>query len=76
MTPIGLLGERMLIKPEDLQGKVVLFGAGDRSAVGTLRGLEGKAFDEPVEALGGRDYQLATPYAWASDECVVKGLLN
>jgi len=76
MTPIGLLGERMLIKPEDLQGKVLLFGAGDRSAVGTLRGLEGKAFDEPVEALGGRDYQLATPYAWASDEGIVKGLLN
>lgn len=76
MTPIGLLGERMLIKPEDLQGKVVLFGAGDRSAVGTLRSLEGKAFDEPVEALGGRDYQLATPYAWASDEGIVRGLLN
>jgi len=76
MTPIGLLGERALINPEALQGKVLLFGAGDRSAVGTLRGLEGKPFDEPVEALGGRDYQLATPYAWASDEGIVTGLLN
>lgn len=76
MEPVDLLGQRMVINPADLQNKILLFGAGDRSAVGTLKGIEGQPFDTPVDALGGRDYQLATPYAWASDEGVVRGLLN
>lgn len=74
--PIGLLGQRMLIKPEDLQGKVVLFGAGDRSGTGLLSGVDDVKFNQPVEMLGGRDYQLATPYAWASGKGVITSLLN
>ncbi len=70
-----LMPERKVIKPENLLGKVALFGAGDRSGVGTLRSLSGQVFDEPVSALGGRDYQLATPYAWASGEGIISGLL-
>ena len=70
-----LMPERKVVKPENLLGKVALFGAGDRSGVGVLKSLSGQVFDEPVSALGGRDYQLATPYAWASDEGVISGLL-
>jgi hypothetical protein len=70
-----LFPDRKIVKPESLLGKVALFGAGDRSGVGTLKSLSGQVFDEPVSALGGRDYQLATPYAWASDEGVISGLL-
>lgn len=74
--PMSLLfPDRKIVKPESLLGKVALFGAGDRSGVGTLKSLSGQVFDEPVSALGGRDYQLATPYAWASDEGVISGLL-
>ena len=70
-----LMPERKVIKPENLLGKVALFGAGDRSGVGVLKSLSGQVFDEPVSALGGRDYQLATPYAWASGEGIISGLL-
>lgn len=76
IEPIGLLGQRMTIKPEDLQNKILLFGAGDRTGTGLLRGIDDIKFDEPVTMLGGRDYQLATPYAWASGEGVVTSLLN
>lgn len=75
-SPIELLTPpREIIKPEGLLGKVALFGAGDRSGVGVLDSLAGQKFDQPVTALGGRDYQRATPYAWASDEGVISGLL-
>lgn len=73
---IGLLGQRALIKPEDLQGKILLFGAGDRSGTGLLTGLDGMKFETPVEMLGGRNYQLVTPDAWASGQSVVTDLLN
>ena len=77
MAPRSLLiPERKIVGPEALQGKIMLFGPGDRTGVGLLTGVEGRTFDTPVEALGGRDYQLATPYAWASDEGVITGLLN
>jgi hypothetical protein len=76
IEPIGLLGQRMTIKPEDLQNKILLFGAGDRTGTGLLRGIDDVKFDEPVVMLGGRDYQLATPYAWASGEGIVTSLLN
>jgi len=77
MAPRSLLiPERKIVTPEYLQNSVILFGPGDRTGVGLLRGIEGQEFDIPVEALGGRDYQLATPYAWASGESVVSDLLN
>jgi len=76
IEPIGLLGQRMTIRPEDLQNKILLFGAGDRTGTGLLRGIDDVKFDEPVVMLGGRDYQLATPDAWASGESVVTSLLN
>jgi len=76
IEPIGLLGQRMTIKPEDLQNKILLFGAGDRTGTGLLRGIDDVKFDEPLLMLGGRDYQLATPYAWASGEGIVTSLLN
>ena len=76
MTPRSLLTDRKVVSPDFFENKILLFGAGDRSAVGNLASLEGVKFDEPVEALGGRDYQLATPYGWASDYGVAKGILN
>lgn len=77
LAPASLLmPERKVVSPSDLQNKVILFGAGDRSGVGLLSRIGDTEFDEPVVALGGRDYQLATPYAWASDEGLITGLLN
>ena len=76
IEPISLLGERAVIKPEDLQGKVLMFGPGDRTGTGLLSGIDDVKFDEPIEMLGGRDYQLATPYGWASGESVISRILN
>ena len=77
MAPRSLLiPEREVVMPERLQNSVILFGPGDRTGVGLLSGVAGQKFDVPVEALGGRDYQLAPPYAWASGEGVVSDLLN
>ena len=77
MAPRSLLiPEREIVAPEALQGSIMLFGPGDRSGVGLLKGVGDEKFDIPVEALGGRDYQRATPYAWASDEGIISGLLS
>lgn len=76
IEPISLLGERAVVSPEYLEDTILLFGPGDRSGTGLLTSLEGQKFDEPVLGLGGRNYQLATPYAWASNESVVTDILN
>tara|TARA_Y100000004_G_scaffold121584_1_gene136663 strand:+ start:2223 stop:3626 length:1404 start_codon:yes stop_codon:yes gene_type:complete len=76
LEPIDLLGQRMVVKPEDIQNTVLLFGAGDRTGTGLLKAVDDVVFDEPVEMLGGRNFQLATPDAWASGKSVVTNLLN
>ena len=72
-TEEGLL-KRQLIKPEQLQGSIIIPAVGDRTMAGTrLTHINEKPLDYHVEMQGGPDYmrgisQMKDQSVWASDK--------
>ena len=68
------MAPRRIVNPEELQGGTLIAGMSDLTrAGGILRGIEGRAFDQPVNMQGGQDFmreQAAadTGMMWASDK--------
>lgn len=72
--PTVPLAERRVVNPEQLVGGQLIAGMSDLTrAGGILRGIEGRAFDQPVQMQGGQDFMreqaaAGTGSLWASDK--------
>ena len=71
VTPV----QRTIIKPEDLQGRVILPVFGDTSNIRELTHVGGVPLSNPVQAQGGPNFS-ALYDGWASNRVAAQGLYN